>query len=364
MIESEQLENRRVQIVDVNLVLHRRAAEFIRRAIDRAALHAAARQPGAERAIVVVAARILVAIAVPNRLAPEFSAPHHQRAVEQAALLEVGEEGGARSVDFARALGQTIFEILMMIPAARPDLHEAHAALDESACDEQLPALRGISVQLADALRLLADVEGVARLHLHLVSHLERLDARLELRFLLEILAVHRVELCDEIELMPLFLRPEKGIPNVLDHLVHARAFRVHAGSLIDTGEESRLPVRRAAGRRVARAQRDEAGHVLVLGAETVEHPRAKARLRQPQRTRVHENRGHVMRRDVGVHRADDRHVIDVLSNLGKHLAHLDARLAVLRELERRPVSHAVVAGDGFAVQLREHRLGIPGVHL
>ena len=49
----------------------------------------------------------------------------------------------------------------------------------------------GVAVQLADLLRLLGDVEGVGRLGLHPERHLERLDARLELRFLLELLAVH-----------------------------------------------------------------------------------------------------------------------------------------------------------------------------
>src|SRR5437879_4998488 len=61
VIETEQAQNRGVQVVNVDLVLDRARAEFIRRAINRAAFDAAARKPDAERAIVVIAARIVVA---------------------------------------------------------------------------------------------------------------------------------------------------------------------------------------------------------------------------------------------------------------------------------------------------------------
>ena len=80
-----------------------------------------------------------------------------------------------------------------MIPAAGPDLHEPHAALDQAPRDQQLPALRRVAVERADILRLLRQIECVGRLDLHPVRHLERLDARLELWVLLQILAVHRV---------------------------------------------------------------------------------------------------------------------------------------------------------------------------
>ena len=43
--------------------------------------------------------------------------------------------------------------------------------------------------------RFLGDVEGVGRLGLHAERHLERLDAGLELLFLVELLGVHRLSL-------------------------------------------------------------------------------------------------------------------------------------------------------------------------
>ena len=55
VIEAEQVKNRRVQIVHVDLVLHGEVAELIRRPEREARLHARARQPDGEAAGIVVA---------------------------------------------------------------------------------------------------------------------------------------------------------------------------------------------------------------------------------------------------------------------------------------------------------------------
>src|SRR5262249_22124930 len=52
VIETEQVENRRVQVVDVDLVPHRSEAELVGGAVDVAALHPAACQPHAESVMV------------------------------------------------------------------------------------------------------------------------------------------------------------------------------------------------------------------------------------------------------------------------------------------------------------------------
>ena len=72
-------------------------------------------------------------------------------------------------------------------------------------------------------LRLLADVEGVGRLHLHPVCQLHRLDARLQLRVLRALLLVPAVQLLHQIELLSLLLAVEGRVPDVFDQLVDAR---------------------------------------------------------------------------------------------------------------------------------------------
>src|SRR5688572_30186435 len=57
MIESKLPEHRRVQVMDVHLVLHCTRAELIRRAVSCPAFDSPARQPHAERASIVISAR-------------------------------------------------------------------------------------------------------------------------------------------------------------------------------------------------------------------------------------------------------------------------------------------------------------------
>ena len=190
MVETEQRQHRRVQIVNVNLVGGRCGAEFIRCAIDRAAFHPAAGEEGGERLGVVVAARIVVAISVLDRLASELAAPDDERIVEKISLFQIRDERGERLINFLRALRQAILDVLMMIPAAGPDLHEAHPALDQPARNEQLIALAGTPVSIPYGCRFFLDVERIRRLGLHLERHFVRLQARFELRVLLEILRV------------------------------------------------------------------------------------------------------------------------------------------------------------------------------
>ena len=54
------------------------------------------------------------------------------------------------------------------------------------------------------------------------------------------------------------------------------------------------------------------------------------------QRAAVHQQQRRLVGRDVGLHRADDADVVDALAEFREELADLDARLAVLLELERR----------------------------
>ena len=251
----------------------------------------------------------------------------------------------------------------MVIPARVPDLHEAHAALDEPARDEQLLARLGVAVGGANVGRLLVDVEHIGGLGLHAERDLVGLEARLERRVLREVLLVERVERVDEVELAALLGLGDVGVADVLDHLLHVLRLGVDARALIDAGQERRAVVPRAAGRQAAGAQGDKAGEVLVLAAEAVDGPRAEARLSDTQRTGVHEHGRNLVRRDVGIHRADDRHVVHVLRGLGEELADLDARLAVGFELERRAHRDAV-APDGLVVHFREHRFRIPGIHV
>ena len=185
MVEAEQRQNCRVQIVDVHFIFNGRIPELIGCAVGHAAAHAAAGKHGGEGFGIMVASRIVAAVAVPRRLAPEFTAPDNQRFVEQSALFQIFDESRQRLVNFLRAFGQFLLQILMMIPTTGPHLHDPHSPFNESPRDEQLFPLRAIPIQFADAGRFLAQIKRIRRLGLHPERHFVSLQPRFELRLLL-----------------------------------------------------------------------------------------------------------------------------------------------------------------------------------
>ena len=151
------------------------------------------------------------AVAVPSGFAAELTAPDDEGGVEETALLEVGEEGRERAVDFTGLGAHAGVDVLVMVPTGVPDLHHAHATLDEAAGDEELFALLvatagGDAVGGARGLGFLVDVEGVERLGLHAERNLVALEAGLERGVALEVLRVELVELVNEIHLPALLV--------------------------------------------------------------------------------------------------------------------------------------------------------------
>src|SRR3954471_11751571 len=64
VIKSEQLQNRRVQVMNLDLILNGLRAKRSRDPVFRAAFYAPPRKPHAERLVVVIAAGIVVAVAI------------------------------------------------------------------------------------------------------------------------------------------------------------------------------------------------------------------------------------------------------------------------------------------------------------
>src|SRR5690242_9254721 len=87
MVEPQQMEHRRLQVVYVHRVFGDVVAEIVRRPVDHARLNAGAGEPNRETARMMVAAVIRRgegSLRV-NR-APELTTPHDERVIEQAAL--------------------------------------------------------------------------------------------------------------------------------------------------------------------------------------------------------------------------------------------------------------------------------------
>ena len=139
----------------------------------------------------VVAAQVLgiVASLVHGRAA-ELPAPHHERRVQQAPLLQVPHQRRRGLVDLAAQGGQAVDDVValaraVVVPAAVVELHKAHAALHEPARQEAVVgegALAGLhAVHPLDRLRLPRDVRQLGDARLHAEGHLVGRDAGVDL---------------------------------------------------------------------------------------------------------------------------------------------------------------------------------------
>src|ERR1043166_961386 len=126
--------------------------EIVGGAVRLAALDAGASQPHREAVVIVVAAAQSGQFR--DWRSAELAAPDHQRAVEQATLLEIAQECGDRLVPRARKIPVLGFDTIVIVPrlaGAGPDLHEADAALEQPPRDQELPAVHVVAVVLAGA---------------------------------------------------------------------------------------------------------------------------------------------------------------------------------------------------------------------
>ena len=121
-----------------------------------------------------------------------------------------------------------------------------------------------------------------------------------------------------------------------------------------------------------AGAHRDEAGQVLVLGAEAVGDPAPHARADQPRFAAVHQQERRLVIRHVRVHRADDADVVDVLRGVGEQISltsspllpyflnlNGDGKAAPVRRSVRR-----FAVGSDLPAYFVERRLRVEGIDL
>ncbi len=107
MIQAQQVQHRRVQIVQMDFILHGVVAVIVGRAVAESRLHAAAGHPHRIAMRVVVAA----VVTLRRRRATKFTSPQDQRLVEQAPGLQVAQQAGDGPVDLGGIRGVVFFQI-------------------------------------------------------------------------------------------------------------------------------------------------------------------------------------------------------------------------------------------------------------
>ena len=94
VIEAEKVEHRRVEVVNVDLVFDGLKSEVVGRAVNVPGFDSAARHPGGEAVVVVIAAVQFAGIGsflwhLDDWSASKFAAPENKRFIEHTSLLEI-----------------------------------------------------------------------------------------------------------------------------------------------------------------------------------------------------------------------------------------------------------------------------------
>ena len=133
MIETHEVEQSGMKLVDVNAILRSAQPNRIGLAVSPTSARARSGDPTAIAPRIVVTPLALLT----HRHAAELSAPNDQRIVQQPTPFQIGQQSGDRLVGLL-ALGRMVpVNILVRVPAfgvARIDLHETHTTLDHATC--------------------------------------------------------------------------------------------------------------------------------------------------------------------------------------------------------------------------------------
>src|SRR5262249_4505853 len=152
-----------VQVVDVDRMVDGVHADLVGGAVHDSALDAAAGKEGGEAGVVVIAAGLAVLGRLRVGGAAEFAAPDHERVVEQAAALEVNQQGGGAAVGVGTKAAVAVVVVLVGVPRSVVaggqvvDLDKAHAALGQAAGQQAGTAEDGAAVHFPGRHRLLGD---------------------------------------------------------------------------------------------------------------------------------------------------------------------------------------------------------------
>ena len=174
VVEAELIEDRGVDVMNMNFVLDGVEAELVGRAEGGAGFDAAAGHEHAETVRVVVAA----VLAFGHRGPAEFTAPDDEGAFEESPALEVFDQRGDGAVAPGAELGVVAFEVAVGVPLTARSaikLDEPDATLDEASGAEAHRAellAAGVveSVEGFGLGRFLGEIDGFGGLGLHSVG--------------------------------------------------------------------------------------------------------------------------------------------------------------------------------------------------
>jgi predicted amidohydrolase len=332
VVDAQQVQDRGVQVVDVDAVLDGVHAQLV-----GGAVHQAARTPPPASSIekpVWWWSRPAwpFCLGLGRRACGRTRRPRHQRVFQQAALLQIGQQrrGGAVAVGAQLAVPSSLFwacvsqGCLLLFDVV--DLHEPHAALASRRASRHF-GRSWSAVHRADGLRLAADVERLGWPRAAWRRPVPWRGSALQRVVLAAPLGVQAVELGQQIELLAA-RRGERGWRRLATSFSTCRS--LVSTESPDARRAGRSSTTAAARRPAARGRATNAGRFRSR-SPAVGDPRAERRPDRLLVAGVHEQQARLVIGHVGVHRADDAQVVGTAGEVREQLAHHHAALAVRR---------------------------------
>ena len=362
VVDPHEVENRGVEVVDVDGVFGDVVGEVVGFAEFDAAFDAAASHPHGEATGVVVAAVVVfgeVALGVDG--AAEFASPNDEGVFQETALFEVHDEGGAGAFAVVDLAFDEFGEVVVLVPAAVEDLDDACAALDEAAGEdgalgEAALAVDVVAIHVEGGFGFFGEVSEFGHAGLHAEGHFVLGDAGLDFG-VADAGVVEVVEFAEGVEHGAAVGGVNAGgIFDVEDGV--ALAAEGDAGEF--GGEKAAAPHAGEEGLSLAGGGKgggedDEGWEVVGGGAEAVGEPGADGGFARDLGAGHDVGAGGVMIDGGGVDGFDDGEFVDDFGGVGEEFADPAAGFAVLGEFEhgggdREAGLAAGHGGDALAV--------------
>ena len=327
-----------MEIVNAHRIARDVVAEVVGLAVDVPGLEATARGPDREAPRVMIAAEargLDFALAVAR--ASEFTAPDHDRVIEQPALLEILHERRRALVHFLCPPRQCSGQAVVVIPVAVIELDETRAALGEPARDDavcgEVRRAPFRAVKIKRGIRFLRQVHEFRHARLHAERQLVVFDLRGD-GGIAERAELHAVEFVHCINRVASRAGAEARRIREVEHGVAGAA---EGDRTVLRGQEAAAPVSRLQRLPASAAlHADIRGQVRIFAAESVAGPRAH---RGPAGLLVagaEKCDGRIVVDRLGEHRADECRVVGDARDIRHEFAHVHSAAAMLRKFVRR----------------------------
>ena len=209
MVNSEQMQNRGLEIVDVDFVVNGIKADIIGGSVGDTGFNASSSHPSGKGVGVMVTTPCFAVlhVALEERSTTEFATPDDEGFIEHTALLKIADETCAGLVCILALGVEFRGEGVVLVPTRVHELDELRSAFGETT-GEQTIAGEGArlmdpwSVKIEDLLGLIGDVREFGNTGLHTIRHFILRDTGGDFRITV-ILVLHFVEAANIVEQLP-----------------------------------------------------------------------------------------------------------------------------------------------------------------